>query len=72
MMHQQLERAMRDDPRLAVLVQRFYRAVDLQNRRDAETIASLVRVLRNPRGADAERFVELVRSIAREELSKGN
>jgi hypothetical protein len=65
---QQLEQTLRDEPRLAVLVERFHRAVDLQTRRDAATVASLTRVLRNPRSADAERLVELLRSIAREEL----
>lgn len=60
------------DARLAVLIRQFHRAVDLQARRDSETAESLVRVLRNPRGTDADRFVELLRGIIRQELdSKG-
>jgi hypothetical protein len=58
--------------RLVGLAAKFHRAVDLQNRRDAETIKSLTRMLRNPRGAQAVEFVELVRGIIAQELdSKG-
>jgi hypothetical protein len=66
---QQLEQAMRAEPRLAVLVRQFYRAVELRDRRDSETLAGLVRALSKPRGADAERFVELLRGIVRQELA---
>jgi hypothetical protein len=59
---QTLEQVVRDVPNIVGLIQRFHRAVDAQNRRDAETIASMVRILRNPRTADAEKFVELLRS----------
>ena len=68
MQQQRLERAIRDDPRLAVLIQQFNRAVEQQNRRDTETLASLMRVLRNPRGADAEQFIELLRGLIAQEL----
>jgi hypothetical protein len=47
----------------------FCRAVEARDRRDGETLAGLVRALSNPRGADAERFVELLRAIARQELA---
>jgi hypothetical protein len=70
MQQQQLEQAVRSNPQLVVLVQQFYRAVDLQSRRDSETLAGLVRALSNPRGADAERFVELLRGIVRQELGQ--
>jgi hypothetical protein len=52
-----------DMARLAGLIQRFHRAVDLQNRRDGEIITSLTRTLSKPRGADAERLVELIRTV---------
>jgi hypothetical protein len=54
--------------RIAPRVMQFHRAVELQNRRDTETLASLIRMLRNPRGADAERFADFVRGIVRQEL----
>jgi hypothetical protein len=57
-----------DMVKLLHLVRQFHRAVDLQNRRDSETVASLVRVLSKPRGADAERFTDFVRAIVRQEL----
>jgi hypothetical protein len=71
----QLERAEQNMPappdmvKLLHLVRQFHRAVDLQNRRDSETVASLVRVLSKPHGADAEQFAEYVRSIVKQELT---
>jgi hypothetical protein len=64
---QQIEQAVRAEPRLAYLIERFNRAVDAQNRRDTEIITSLTRTLRNPRGSDAERFIELLRAIVQDE-----
>jgi hypothetical protein len=66
---QQLEQV-HNAPRLAFLVRRFHRAVERQHQKDAETIASLVRVLRNPRGiarTNADAFREIIREIAKEE-----
>jgi hypothetical protein len=48
---------------LAPRIAQFYRALELQNRRDSEIVASLVRVLTQPRSADAEQFVELLRGV---------
>jgi hypothetical protein len=45
---------------LAPRIAQFYRALEQQTRRDTETLASLVRVLSKPRGADAERLIELL------------
>jgi hypothetical protein len=59
----QLEQAVRDEPRLGPLIRQFYRAIELQQRRDGETVASLSRVLRSPRSADAEKLVELLRGV---------
>jgi hypothetical protein len=55
--------------RIADLVGQFDRAVKQRDRRDSETLAGLVRALSKPRGADAERFVELLRGIVRQELA---
>jgi mitochondrial fission protein ELM1 len=62
--------------RVADLVGQIDRAVAARDRRDAETIASLIRMLTNPRGAaraDAHRFTEFVAAIVRQEIldSKG-
>jgi hypothetical protein len=51
--------------RIADLVGQFDRAMDLRDRRDSEIITSLTRTLRNPRSADAERFIELLRGVVR-------
>jgi hypothetical protein len=64
---QSSEQATSNLPRLAYLVRQFHRAMDLRDRRDTETMASLVRALSNPRGADAERFIELLRAIVQDE-----
>lgn len=56
-------------PRLAFLIRQFHRGMERQHQKDRETLASLVRALSNPRGlarADAEKFVDFVRSIADE------
>jgi hypothetical protein len=45
---------------LAPRIAQFYRALEQQTRRDTETMASLVRVLTQPRSADAERLIELL------------
>jgi hypothetical protein len=60
----------RDAPRLAFLIRQFHRGLQQQRRRDAETLAGLVRALSNPRNrVDADRFF----AIVKEELdSKGN
>jgi hypothetical protein len=47
-------------PRLAGLVRQFYRAVELRERRDTETLAGLVRALSNSHSPDAERLIELL------------
>jgi hypothetical protein len=65
---QQIEQAARAEPRLAYLIERFNRAIELQNRRDTETLAGLMRMLRNPRSADAEQFADFVRAIVRQEM----
>jgi hypothetical protein len=59
--------------RLAPLIRQFARAVEIRDRRDTETLAGLVRTLHSPRGIarpTAEKFVELVRGIVRQELSE--
>jgi hypothetical protein len=66
MMQQQLERI---EQKIPASLMQFCRAVELRERRDSETLAGLVRALSNPRGADAERFVELLRGIVRQELA---
>jgi hypothetical protein len=58
-------------PHLAMLVRQFQLAVARQHQRDGEIISALVRVLMNTGGtgrADAQRFTEIVRRIARDEL----
>jgi hypothetical protein len=52
--------------RIAPRVMQFHHAVDAQNWRDSEVLASLGRSLRSPRGADAERFIELLRGAVME------
>jgi hypothetical protein len=73
MVRQQLEHAVRDNPRLGILVQQFYRVVEQRDWRDSAMLAGLVRALSNPRGVgrtDAERFTEFVRAIVKEEFAK--
>jgi hypothetical protein len=65
---QQIEQATLAEPRLAFLLERFNRTMESQRRGDVATLASLLRMLRNPRTADAEQFVELMREVARKEL----
>jgi hypothetical protein len=54
--------------RIAPLVMQFHRAMDLRDRRDAETMASLVRSLTGPLGAGAEQFADFVRGIVKQEI----
>jgi hypothetical protein len=59
--------------RLAPLIRKFAHAVEMRDRRDTETMASLVRTLQSPRGLarkDAERFDEYIRGLVQQELSK--
>jgi hypothetical protein len=65
---QPLEQAGRDVPRPAFLIRQFHHALSLQNRRDAETLASLTRMFRNPRSAQAEQFIKLLAATVRQEL----
>jgi hypothetical protein len=62
----QLERTEQKIPASLVALAR---QLEMRDRRDSQTLAGLVRVLSNPRGADAERFVELLRGIVRQELA---
>ena len=57
---------------LAVLVRRFNKSFELQSRQDAATVASLNRVLRNPRGVarvEVDTFKQLIRQIIIEETA---
>lgn len=71
-MHQ-LELTTEQTARLAPLIARFRRDAERQQQRDAEILASLGRVLSNPRGtarADAGRFTDFVRNIVRQEIAR--
>jgi hypothetical protein len=60
-----------DIAKLAILVRRFNASFEAQQKRDSETIAGLVRVLRNPRSdaarADVDAFREIVKQLIRED-----
>jgi hypothetical protein len=63
----------RDMARIAELVVRFNRGMQRQHQKDVETLAGLVRMLRNPHeiaSTDVALFDGYVRSIVQQELSK--
>ena len=52
-------------PRLASVIRQFRRVVERQHQRDTEILSSVVRAL-GERGADADAFKAIVRTIIRE------
>jgi hypothetical protein len=55
---------------LAGLVRRFHASFEAQQKRDTETIASLVRVMRNPRGAarvHVDQFFKLLSAMTEDD-----
>jgi hypothetical protein len=62
-----------DMARIAELVVRFNRGMQRQHQKDVETLAGLVRMLRNPHeiaSTDVALFDGYVRSVVQQELSK--